>query len=65
MEIEFRSHDLPNPLPSLEISLSLFRVLQEAPHNAAKHSGVRHFEVELWGKPGEIDLRVSDSGAGF
>jgi PAS domain S-box-containing protein len=65
MEVDFRSHDLPNPLPSPEVSLSLFRVLQEALHNASKHSGVRHFEVELWGRPGEIDLTVSDSGAGF
>jgi signal transduction histidine kinase len=65
MEVSFRSHDLPRPLPSPEISLSLFRVLQEALHNASKHSGVRHFEVELWGTPGEIHLKVSDSGAGF
>ena len=65
MEIEFKSHDLPSPLPTPEISLSLFRVLQEALHNASKHSGVRHFDVQLWGKPGEIHLAVSDSGVGF
>jgi PAS domain S-box-containing protein len=65
IEVEFRSHDLPSPLPSPEISLSLFRVLQEALHNAAKHSGVRHLEVELWGTPSEVHLKVSDSGAGF
>ena len=65
MEVDFGSHDLPSPLPSPEISLTLFRVLQEALHNAAKHSGVSHFEVQLWGRPGEIDLTVSDSGAGF
>jgi signal transduction histidine kinase len=65
MQVGFRSHDLPIPLPSPEVSLSLFRVLQEALHNASKHSGVRHFGVELWGMPGEIHLTVSDSGAGF
>jgi PAS domain S-box-containing protein len=65
VEIEFRSHDVPSPLPSSEISLSLFRVLQEAISNAAKHSGVRHFEVQLWGRPGEVHLTISDSGAGF
>jgi PAS domain S-box-containing protein len=65
VEIGFRSHDLPSPLPSPEISLCLFRVLQEAIHNASKHSGVRHFEVRLWGMPSEIHLTVSDSGAGF
>jgi signal transduction histidine kinase len=65
LEIDFSSHDLPNPLPSPEVSLALFRVLQEALHNASKHSGVSRFQVELWGRPGEINLTVSDSGAGF
>jgi PAS domain S-box-containing protein len=65
MEIDFKSHDLPNPLPSPEISLCLFRVLQEALHNAAKHSGVRHFEAELWGRSGAIHLAVRDLGKGF
>src|SRR5208283_474942 len=53
-----------SPLPQ-GISLCLFRVLQEAMHNAAKHSGVRRFEVRLWGAPDEIHLTVSDSGSGF
>jgi len=64
VEIEFENHDLPSPL-SPDISLCLFRVLQEALHNSAKHSGVRHFEVRLWGTSDEIYLTVSDSGAGF
>jgi PAS domain S-box-containing protein len=64
VEIDCKIHDLPVPL-SPDISLCFFRVLQEALHNSAKHSGVRHFEVELWGTPDEIHLTVSDSGAGF
>jgi len=64
LEIDFQSHDLPTALPS-ELSLSLFRVLQEALRNATKHSGVKHFEVRLWGSTGEIQLTVSDLGAGF
>jgi PAS domain S-box-containing protein len=63
-EIDFKSHDVPSPLPP-EISLCLFRVLQEALHNAIKHSGVRYVEVGLWGTSDEIHLTVSDSGAGF
>jgi signal transduction histidine kinase len=50
---------------SPDISLCFFRVLQEALHNSAKHSGVRHFEVRLWGTSDEIHLTVRDSGAGF
>jgi len=64
LEIDFKNHDLPRPVAP-DISLSLFRVLQEALHNAAKHSGASRFAVHLWGTPGEIHLMVSDAGAGF
>jgi signal transduction histidine kinase len=64
VEIDFQTHDLPSPL-SADISLCFFRVLQEALHNSAKHSGVRHFEVRLWGTSDDIHLTVSDSGIGF
>ena len=64
VEIDFQSRDLPSGLPA-ELSLTLFRVLQEALHNAAKHSGVKRFEVRLWGSTGEIYLSISDLGAGF
>jgi len=64
VEIDFQTRDLPSPL-SPDISLCFFRVLQEALHNSAKHSGVRHFEVRLWGTSDEIHLTVRDSGTGF
>lgn len=62
--VEFKDKDLPHSLPR-EVSLSLFRVIQEALHNAAKYSGQKHFEVRLYGKPGVIELEVSDQGVGF
>lgn len=64
MEIEFKSSGLPNSLPS-EISLCLFRVMQEALHNAAKHSGVKRVDVQLREESCEIHLIVSDLGKGF
>jgi len=64
VEIDFQSHDLPPALPS-ELSLSLFRVLQEALRNAKKHSGVKRFEVRLWGSTEEVHLTISDLGVGF
>jgi PAS domain S-box-containing protein len=63
-EIDFETRDLPTPL-SPDISLCLFRVLQEALHNSAKHSGARHFQVTLWGTPDDVHLTVGDSGKGF
>jgi signal transduction histidine kinase len=64
VEIDFRTDDLPTAFPP-DLSLCFFRVLQEALRNAAKHSGVRHFEVRLWGASSEIHLTVNDSGVGF
>src|SRR6201993_2571046 len=63
MEIDFKS-DVPTAVP-LEIGRSLFRVLQEALHNALKHSGVKRVEVQLREESGEIHLIVSESGLGF
>jgi len=64
VEIDFHSEDIPKALPR-EISLCLFRVLQEALQNAMKHSGKRCFEVSLKRGLNEIQLRVHDSGVGF
>jgi len=64
VEIDFRSENVPRDL-SPEISLCLFRVLQEALQNAVKHSGSRHFQVSLMGGAEGIGLTVQDSGIGF
>ena len=48
-----------------DISLSLFRVTQEALHNAVKHSDVSTFSVSLRSTAGEIQLEVADRGIGF
>ena len=64
VEIDFKCDGIPSPVPP-EISLCLFRVLQEALHNAAKHSGVRQFDVQLKETSNEIHLSVSDCGVGF
>jgi len=63
MQIDCR-HDVRSILPP-EIGLCLFRVLQEALHNAAKHSGVKRIEVQLYEESSEIHIIVSDSGKGF
>jgi PAS domain S-box-containing protein len=64
VKIDFKVSDLPGSLAP-DISLCLFRVLQEALHNAAKHSGAQQVEVQLWVTSDEVHLRVSDPGAGF
>ncbi len=56
--------NIPTALPP-EISLCLYRVLQEALQNVVKHSGSRHADVSLKGEINTISLTVKDSGAGF
>ena len=64
MEVDFFHDQIPNPAP-YEISLCLFRILQEALHNAAKHSKVRHVEVRLDTSSNQLCLTIADRGAGF
>jgi len=63
IEIHFRS-DVTSVLP-FEVGVSLLRVLQEAVHNAVKHSGVKHVAVQISQHSGEIHLTVNDPGKGF
>jgi PAS domain S-box-containing protein len=46
-------------------SLCLFRIVQEALHNAIKHSGSDRFTVELNGVQGELHVAIADAGVGF
>ena len=64
VEIDFRSHGFTSLVPT-DVSICLFRVLQEALHNGVMHSGVQKFSVQLWGESDEVHLRMSDSGVGF
>jgi PAS domain S-box-containing protein len=64
IEIVFTQSNIPPTLPP-DISLCLFRVLQEALQNAAKHSGTQRIEVGLCGLPGEVELTIRDGGRGF
>ena len=63
-DIEFTAMGVRRDLPK-DVSLSLYRVLQESLQNAIKHSGAKKFRVELIGNANEIRLTVSDNGAGF
>jgi two-component system, NarL family, sensor kinase len=63
-EIEFAHSRIPDSLPQ-EMKLCLYRVAQEAVHNAQKHSGCRRVRVELIGAADSIRLCVSDAGKGF
>ena len=64
VEIDFRDENVPGSVPP-DVSLCLFRVLQEALHNAVRHSRVRHFNVHLRGAGDAVHLTIGDEGVGF
>jgi PAS domain S-box-containing protein len=64
IQIDFKDESVPRSLPN-EVSLSLFRIMQQALHNAAEHSGTKHIEVRLWEQADELHLIVQDWGKGF
>jgi PAS domain S-box-containing protein len=64
VSIEITDANIPHPLPK-DISLCLFRVAQEALHNAVKYSRTNQFTVQVLGMVDCVQLVVSDAGAGF
>jgi PAS domain S-box-containing protein len=64
VEIDFTHRNVPDNLPP-QVSLCLFRVLQEGLSNAVKHSGVRRFNVHLEKLSDQLQLTIRDDGAGF
>jgi two-component system sensor histidine kinase UhpB len=56
--------NVPEPL-AFDISLSLYRIAQEALHNIEKHSHARSVSIELRGNARRLLLRIIDDGIGF
>ena len=56
--------NVPEHLPR-DLSLCLFRIAQEALHNAVKYSETNQFSVALCATEEEVQLIVQDAGAGF
>jgi PAS domain S-box-containing protein len=59
-EIEVPENEIPYDLKTV-----IYRVLQEAMNNIAKHSGAKRVRLSLAKKNGWIQLRVEDNGSGF
>jgi signal transduction histidine kinase len=64
IDIGFYSDNISKELPE-DVRLCLFRVLQEALQNIAKHSRAGRGQVLLIGGPDIIELTVRDEGTGF
>ena len=62
--ITFTHQGVPPTLPP-DLTLCLFRIVQEALQNANKHSEARNVSVDLTGASGGIALTIVDDGVGF
>lgn len=59
--------NLPPEMVSLDhdLQVAVYRSVQEALHNVAKHSQAKNFIVRLWTTGGRVLLEVEDDGIGF
>ena len=64
LKIVFREKGCATVLPK-EVTLCLFRIVQESLRNVIKHSGARQATVTLGGSEDVVHLSVSDTGHGF
>jgi PAS domain S-box-containing protein len=64
LTIAFSHNGIPDALPP-DLTINLFRVVQEAVQNAIKHSGARHVSVQLSDDAAGLMLTITDDGIGF
>jgi len=64
LDVRFTHAAMP-PVVDAAVSLCLYRIVQEALHNVARHSQARSAEVSVRGDNGEVTVQVADSGVGF
>jgi PAS domain S-box-containing protein len=64
LQVRFVHEDISGQIPK-DVTLCLFRIVQEALRNVVKHSGASEAAVELSGQGDGIDLCISDDGVGF
>jgi PAS domain S-box-containing protein len=62
--IRYEPKDIPAKIPR-EVSICLFRIVQEGLRNIARHAKVKEAQVRLVGSDDSISLTIQDSGIGF
>lgn len=62
--VQFQHAPLSERLPS-HLETAVFRVVQEALTNVARHAGVKEATVRLWTDELRLGVQVEDRGAGF
>jgi two-component system CheB/CheR fusion protein len=64
LPIQFTTRNVPARIPS-EVASSLYRIIQEALRNIAKHAGKTSVKIRLFGQSKQLSLIIRDHGVGF
>lgn len=64
INVNFKTNGRVRRLPP-KLETTLFRVIQEAVGNIARHAGARNVDITLRFRKGMIAVRISDDGMGF
>jgi signal transduction histidine kinase len=64
LKVDFVNDPLPTQLPP-DLSLCLFRIVQEGLRNVVKHSGSTDVWIQLSASHSEVSLQIADCGVGF
>ena len=64
IQVEFKRSPIDHRLPS-HLETAVFRIVQEALTNVARHAGVEEVTVRLWMDDSHLRVQVEDKGTGF
>ncbi len=64
MEVDVHSENVSSQL-SDAVKVCVYRLVQEALNNAARHSGAKRAKVSVIESPGKIQVEITDDGNGF
>lgn len=62
--VQFRHTPMPERLESA-LETAIFRIVQEALTNVARHARVQEVRVRLWANAGRAGVQIEEAGAGF
>ena len=64
IDIKFQAYDHSDRLTPPQIQ-QVYRIVQEALNNVAKHAEATRVDVQLFEQPGELNIIIEDNGKGF
>jgi len=64
MEVEVHADEMPSGLPD-QMKTGIYRLVQEALQNAARHAHAKNAKVSVTSSPQKVEVEIADDGIGF